>query len=352
MTVIWIDGFDMYNGAGANTGLLGRWNSTFAGTGSSVSITSGRFGGQAFRATGAANITNAANGARAIFDGVGSHTSISVGFAHRLGTLTMTSRTFELANTSLTSQCGMGITVAGAPYVYTGAGGSTLATGSAGLVLINAWNYFELEIVLGSTTGSISLYMNGSLVCSATNVNTFAAGTGGYNAFAAIGMQTVTGGVGTNYDFDDIYVNDTSTRLGERRIETLRPSADSSVVFTPNSGGTNFSRVNETTVDGDTSYVSSSNVGDRDLYAIGSLSTTPTTIDAISVVSFSEKTDATTRAIYHSVQSNGTDSDGSSISLNATYQRYDRLMTTDPHTSAAWTASGVNNLLIGPKVAV
>jgi hypothetical protein len=351
MAVIWTEGFDMYNGTGSNTGLLGRWATTFGGGGSSISMISGRFGGQAFRVVAAANIQNAVNGVRVIFDGSGSHTSIACGVACRLSTLTMTARTFELMNTSNGIQCGFGITQSGQPYIYSGAGGTTLATGSAGLVLTNAWNYFEVEIVGSATVGTFNLYMNSVLVASATGSNTIAAG-GGFNGIQLNGNQAVSGGSGTNYDFDDIYVVDVATKLGERRIETLRPAADTvTKTWTPNSGVINFSRVNETTVDGDTSYVSTSTVGNRDLYSLGALSSTPSTIDAVSVVQFAEKTDATTRTLYSSVKSGATDSDGTAFALNATYQRYDRLILTDPNTSAAWTASGVNNLLIGPKLA-
>lgn len=356
MTVTWTEGFDMYNGAGVNTGLLGRWLSvtTFNG-GAALSMTTGRFSGQAFRLT---NATSTGGTISSLVKGVvapsGTPTSGSCGFAIRTSNFPSSmGRILEFCNAGGTEQCGVGINSVGTVFVYQGAGGSTYGSSSIGLIVANTWYYIEVEFTISGSTGSMNVYLNGSSILSVSSQNTLGAGSGGVNIVQLCShFPTVVSGGANQLDFDDMYFTSTSTRLGERRVETLRPASDSSVQWTPSSGGNNFSRVNEATVDGDTSYVSTSTVGFRDLYGVTPLSTTPTVIDAVNVVSFSEKTDATTRAIYHSVQSSGTDSDGTQINLAASYTRLDRLILTDPNTSTAWTASGVNNLLIGPKVAV
>jgi hypothetical protein len=151
--------------------------------------------------------------------------------------------------------------------------------------------------------------------------------------------------------YDDIYVTDTATRLGERKIETLRGNSDQLVTWVRNTGSTNSGAVSDSTVDGDTSYVETASIGARDLYGSAGLTTNPSNIDCVNVVQFSYKTDATTRAVYGSIQSNGVDSDGSLFPMSGSYQRYDRIVQTDPSGGGAWTTARVNGLLFGPKLA-
>jgi hypothetical protein len=351
MSVIFTEGFDMYNGAGASTGLLARFLATSLPSGAAITFSTGRFSGQCLNFVGTNSPAFPTATANVVFSN-SAPTSISVGFAAKISTFTgaAVSRALEILNVGGSAQCGVGFTTTGAISVYRGALSATLGTGAIGAILPNNWYYIGLEIVLHPSAGSINVYLNGVSYLTVTGVNTLGAGSGGANILSLVNNSGNSSTIIT-ISYDDIYITDSATWLGERRIETLRPSSDSAVTWTPNSGANNFSRVNETTVDGDTSYVSTSTVGNADLYGIGALSSTPTTIDAISVVCFAEKTDATTRTLYNSVKSGSTTSDGSAYALSATYTRNDRIITQDPATSAAWTASGVNNLLIGPKLA-
>ena len=93
-------------------------------------------------------------------------------------------------------------------------------------------------------------------------------------------------------------------------------------------------------------------MGDVDTYGFGDLGSTPSTIDAVQLTAFAEKTDAAARSIALQAKSGATTSDGGNFSLAATYGKFERLLTTDPNTSAAWGASAVNALQGGPKVTV
>lgn len=344
MNILMTEGFDMYNGSGTNTGLQALWTN-ISTSGTFFGTNGGRFGGQSMALQNGA-IGSQTAAAYRIFNPSGNTTTMSFGFAFMTTNL-ITGRCLEIANLSVGSQCGVGTTATGQVRFYSGAGGTVLATSAAGLLVTSTWAYIEVELTLNASTGSFAVYVNGVLACSGTG-NTFAAGGAGGGLILGV-RENVNLNVPNN--FDDIYITDTATRLGESKIETLRATGDSSVQWTPNSGSNNFSRINETLVDGDTSYNQTATLGARDLYTNGGLSTTPANIWSVTVVGFEEKTDATTRAILHSVQSNGTDSDGTAFNQAANYGRYDRIIQNDPHTSAAWTASGVNNLLFGPKAA-
>jgi hypothetical protein len=337
MTVVVTEGFDMYNGNAANTGVQARW--VLSGGDSNVGVTTGRFGGQALGISGSSCTYTLVLPS--------TYNSFGLGFAYRDS---QSAKNRPNLMSLLNASSGVVITLRVDQTVGTvtvsGPGGVIgTATGLA-ITSFNVWHYFEIYGTVNASTGTCTVYMDGTAIITVTGVNTGSA--------AVARIQTNTDGNGGNtqaLQIDDLFFADATTHLGECKVETLRPASDSSVAWTPSSGANNYSRVNETLVDGDTSYVQTATAGARDLYGIASLSTTPANIYAANVVSFAEKTDATTRQLYNSVHSASTDSDGTAFNLAASYSRYDRVLTTDPATSAAWTASGVNNLLIGPKAA-
>jgi hypothetical protein len=344
VSILLIDGFDMYNGTGANTGLQAKW--TIGGT--QVATATGRFGGQSIQ-------TRASGGAagQAISPTFTASASVGLGVALNVTVYPTTdSGIFHVTFFSgATTTLSLEIHVDGSIEVFRATSttaGTSLGRTAAGLVIVNTWHYLEAAVVINDTTGSVTLKLDGATILTLTGQDTNNA-VGTVNKFT-LGHPTTTTGGGTVL-WDDLYLTDGAT-LGERRVETLRPAADTAQKdFTPNTGTADFSRVNETLVDGDTSYVQASVIGNRDLYTVGALSSTPTAIDAVQLVSFAEKTDATTRTIYNSLQSAGTDSDGTAFNLAASYGRFDRMLPTDPNGGGAWTASRVNGLQIGPKVA-
>lgn len=349
MTILLYDGLDMYNGVGGNTGIQSKWTSLSGVVG--ASMVSGRFGGQALQAQGASADTVMLG--RSFTPAA----SFSVNFAFFVSTLNTHANDAVIVYLTNGATAMLSINLATTTQKINVArntsltGRTVLGTGTT-TVAINTWYFCTLECDIDDTAGTVRLWINGvkELDLSAQDTRN---GTPTTVDTVYHGVATTATGLGKpTVLHDDIYVTSTSTSPGEMRVETLRPSSDAiTETWTPNSGGTNFSRVNEAVVDGDTSYVGTGTVGNRDLYGIGSLSSTPSTILAAQVVLFAEKTDATTRTLYSSVKSNTTDSDGSAVALAASYLRYERMLTVDPATGAAWTASGVNNLLIGPKLA-
>jgi hypothetical protein len=112
----------------------------------------------------------------------------------------------------------------------------------------------------------------------------------------------------------------------------------------------NYASVNELEQDGAISYVGDSVVGDKDLYATTGLSTTPSSILGVSLRGFVAKSDAGARSGQMTMTSGATALDGPALVLSTTFQNLVMVQDTDPATGLAWTATGVNNLLIGQKV--
>jgi hypothetical protein len=328
LSIIFFDGFDLY------TTTLSQTSRGYSFVPNSY--TTGRFGGQAMRQNNGSSGTLALPG--------GSYSALATGFAFRTGNQSIVWDVMGL-RASGTDQCSLFVLTTGALQFVRGStqGTNVLCTTAAATIAVNNWYYIEIEFVRNATTGSVNIYVNGGLAASATGVNT---GATDVNQL----LFTSSAGSFPNLDYDDLYVCSTATRLGECKVETLRPSSDDSVQWTPSSGANNFSRVSDTTYDGDTGYVSSSTVGQQDTYGIGALGTTPANIFAAQVNVLARKDDATTRQIATVLKSGATTQVGATQSLGSTYANYVDLYLTDPNTSAAWTPSAINAAKIGQKV--
>jgi hypothetical protein len=224
-----------------------------------------------------------------------------------------------------------------------------LGASSAGVWTADAFQYLEVEFVLSDTVGVFKVWLNGVQIINLTNVDTKGQSATTFATLEFTGSGSGQGG----FMIDDLYYNDVATRIGECRVETIRPNADTADAdWTPNGGTAHFSRVNETVSDGDTTYVSSSTVGHRDLYELGNLSGVPAAIHAVAPVMIARKDDATTRAVALVTDSGGTVTVGGNKAMTASYARYADILELNPDTGSAWDAAAVNALLVGVEVTV
>lgn len=112
----------------------------------------------------------------------------------------------------------------------------------------------------------------------------------------------------------------------------------------------NASFVADIQQDAAASYVLSSTNGQADLYTIGSIANTPGTIIGVTTRGYFQKSDAGTRNATVQLKSGATTVQGTSTALNTTWGWIARNDLVDPATGAAWTATSVNNITIGPIV--
>jgi hypothetical protein len=108
--------------------------------------------------------------------------------------------------------------------------------------------------------------------------------------------------------------------------------------------------VADTQQDAAASYVSSSTVGQTDLYGIAPITVTPASVVGVTTRALAQKTDAGTRNIGVQLKSGSTTSNGTSTALNTSWSWVYRNDLVDPATGAAWSAVSVNNLQIGETV--
>jgi hypothetical protein len=113
----------------------------------------------------------------------------------------------------------------------------------------------------------------------------------------------------------------------------------------------NWSEENALPPGGDLSCVTSNTVGAEDRYNFGILSSTPTNIAGVKVSALMRKSDAGARTVTLQLKSGATEVAGSAQAPSVSYTYLSSYFDTDPNTGAAWTASAVNSLSAGAKIA-
>lgn len=356
MTFVLGESFDTYNGTGANTGLQAKWSPVNLNGASTASLVSGRFGGQALRISNTTTNTGVSGYNRTLPSSYG---SMAVEFGFRISSLAqvITTTNIPIICTFVeTATYHVHITVSsdGKLNAYRASSsfaGTLLGTTSAQVIFNNTWHSIGIELVISDTVGRVTIYVDGVQVLNLTGQDTKNGGAGTINVLC-VACNSQSTASAPNCDFDDVQVHDVATRVAEMKAETLYPTSDVAQGFSRSTGATNYTLVDETTVNGDTDYVQASAVSTVDTYGFGDLSTTPANIYAVQVVAFAEKTDATSRSIALQIISGATTSDGADFALASSYGRFERLTTIDPNTAAAWTPANVNAITAGPKVTV
>lgn len=355
MTLKITEGFDMYNGVTGVTGLASRWN--LSGSSGLCSLGTGRwFGGQCM--TISYSVTQTC--AQKLFLGA-TYSSFSIGMGFRLNIPQTPQNSADIVAGGVG---GFYFYQGSVPQIFIRGGennnievyrlGSSTPLGStpSGSLLVGTWHYVELEAVISDSVGIIRVYIDGELLLNLSGQDTKSSTTlSTIDSFAFGYLNGFLVSTGFSVSIDDIYFTDTSTRLGECRIETIRPDSDFSLGWTPDTGSVNYSRVNETLASS-SNYVTTNTINARDLYGIGNLAVNPEAIYAVSAVSFAKKTDATTRGLSNSIQSNGVDAYGTTQYLNASDNRYDSIYELNPDGSVAWTYAAVNAIKAGPKLVI
>jgi hypothetical protein len=219
----------------------------------------------------------------------------------------------------------------------------------------NQWSYVEVKVLIHDSTGTAEVRVNGTAYLALTGQDT-------KNSANATFNKIRVGCICHHYDnqpfilqIDDFYYCDTtgSTNnnfLGDIRVQALTPTgAGAYTEWTP-SAGSNYQCVDENPPNGDTDYVSSATVGQRDTYALSNLTATTGSVKGVQVVSRVRKDDGGTRTIHNVVYASATLGESSDQSVSTSYTTVTTIHENNPSTSTAWTISGVNGMEAGVKV--
>jgi hypothetical protein len=216
-------------------------------------------------------------------------------------------------------------------------GGTVIATGTTALIGGN-WNYIEAKLFINGASGTIEIHLNGAIEIVSTTGNF---GSTNIDTIGMVGDSSVV------LSWDDMYACDTTgsapnnTFLGDVRVETVFPTgAGSHTAWTPNGAASNWQCVDETTPDGDSTYVSDSTPGDLDTYATGNIDG-GATVYGVQTNLYARKDDAAIRQIAPVIRQGVTDYVGNTVTLSSSYAFFSQLYNQDP-TPANWTAINVN----------
>ena len=217
------------------------------------------------------------------------------------------------------------------------------------------YHWFELKVTIDATGGAVELRRNGAVLLTFSG-NTKGAPTGD---ITRVQLRSMNQNSKNRIDvwLDDIVIADdlggqNDDFLGDLRISTLVPTADTAQKdWTPSSGSDNFSRVAEVPPDDDTTYVASATPGDRDLYAMAPLGTTPLAIKGLQQTAVARKDDAGERALALVLKSGATVLVAPPTILGSSYAFTEAIHEQDPATGAPWTAAAVDAVQAGLEVA-
>jgi hypothetical protein len=332
MAIKFIDGFDNY------LALADMRNTSFWGgsgaAGGSVTLAAGRFGGQAIQV--ASPIING----NAVFTPAATSTSFTIGFALNAGL--PTTATVGARDNAGVTQVGFNITVTGLVTVYRNSTSNVLGTFSIPSYNSAAYYYIEFQSLISATVGTIAVNVEGVSLLSLTGQNTKGSGTTtSVTDFFWDNSSTVNVS-----KVDDFYYDDSATFHGPRRVRTGYPTSNNSVTWTPLSS-TNVSQINETLMNSDTSYNSTTGVGNVDLFNTASYIGNAVTVDAVQIRAAFRKDDANAHTGATVLKSGATTSTGTALSLTTSYVYANDIYLTNPNTSSAWTAGNADAVIIG-----
>jgi len=231
---------------------------------------------------------------------------------------------------------------------------------SSATAQLNTYQYIEFKATISSSISAhtCQLSLNGTVIADAPAAS---------NTKQSSNSTANTVAIFTPYfgsmDWDDVYICDGTVGaagasrpnndfLGLIIVEAIYPVGVGAASDFTNSGGNhlnNYTYVNETPPDNDTTYVKSSNPGDFDLYAYGSIFNT-STIYGVSHILDVRKDQAGARVAAPMTRIASTNYQGNNIPLTSEYQYNLQISEINPATTAVWSKNDVNNAQFGIKL--
>lgn len=222
--------------------------------------------------------------------------------------------------------------------------------GNADAVLTtNQWYYIEVKFKIAEAAdgGYVKVYLDGNLIIDETGDTNNALTLG----FTYARFKTTNADTGNDFvAFDDIYILDCSQSphtdvLGPVRVRSLPPSGDVEAGWTPDSGSTNYTQVNENGAD-DSDYVITDFLNTRDRYNMTNLSD-PAQVFAAKVEAEVTNTQGGSPAIVLEVNSGTTtESEEFVVTNTSSYDLVSMYVQDDPD-GGDWDETSINNVKAG-----
>lgn len=351
MSIILTESWDRYSGVTTTPGLGAKWATFDGGTSYTPSLVAGRLGGLALRQSCSGGSLSSDGWVKRSF---ADNNEVCLHFAFRAATAPTTDNPGHILVLyyDTTYQVGFRLSSLGEIVVSRATAGNSgveLGRTDVAKIVENAWHFLKIYVKIGDSTGAVKIYIDNNLELDISGVDTKNHASVSLVNLIQLGHSTGADSNTIIMDWDDIYITN-GPILAEATYTPCSPTSDVAQGFSRSTGSDNYALVDEMPVV-TTDYVTSALVGTVDTYEFANLPSTPQSILAVVVSAVARKTDAGDRGLALQVKSGSTTSDGPTNYLSTTNLHYERVLETDPDTSAAWTASAVNALRGGPKVA-
>ena len=221
-----------------------------------------------------------------------------------------------------------------------------------------AWFFLEIEAVIAPNNGgSATVRVNGSTVLTLTGITTQGSNAGSdlVSSFDA-GQANGYGNTAFYVNIAHLYVCDTTgpapwnTFLGDVRVQTLLPTADDAVQFTPNGQAHNWQNAATVPPNLSTDFNSDATVGDQDTFACAAMAAGLGTVYGVTAKALLAKSDAGNRSMAAVLKSGSTVAVGPIVAVGVSSQQSRIVSQVDPATGAAWTQAGVDAAKVGYRV--
>lgn len=215
------------------------------------------------------------------------------------------------------------------------------------------WHHVELYMSISTTTGAVTLWIDGEEQFNQSSIDT-SDGATNISTYTQLRISTsVAANVSQFIWLDDIVVwddsgSDFTGALPNRihRIDTLRPDgAGAAADFTP-SAGSNFQNVDEAELDGDTTYNESATTGHIDSLTYDALDWNVDEIFGVNLVSIA-KYDSGSANFRNKTRISSTYYNGGTVALGAAYVPIETIWEDSPATGNNWTKSEVDGAEFG-----
>ncbi len=214
----------------------------------------------------------------------------------------------------------------------------------------DAWVYVEFKAECLTSGGSYEVRVDGAVEVTGSSVDTADSGSDGWDSFS---MRY--GSNSSQLWQDDMYVLDTTGTtnndyLGAVVVEGLVPTAEGNSADWGSQGNTNNGlNVGDTS---DTTYNKSDTTGDQDLYVYEDLAEIDGTIYGVQLNSQLAMNEVGTRTVKTQYRDpDTTEVDIESHALSSTLiDSYSNVLEENPHSSAAWTVSDIDDGEFGIEV--
>jgi hypothetical protein len=239
----------------------------------------------------------------------------------------------------------------------TGAGSGNIAASwgsyTGGTVPSNTWISLQFHAVISATVGVWQIRMNGVMIANYTGINTGTTPIGGFNLHSVFQPHT----------FDNWWVMNTlgthsnTWPVGPMIVQTVAPTGDGTYQqWTPSTGSTHYSLVNEMPSNDDTNYVYAASPGSVDTYTTPGATTSSAgivnSIHAVQVINTFDKEDVPPNRLRGVVYSNGVMTQGSNdvTAVKGIYKVVTNIFDNDPYTSGQWTQASLTAAEIGQMI--